>query len=315
MREIFVNLKRFDVPRAMGGLCLTGDPAAWIGDIVEQTVRLGLGSLAGVRVTYLLPDALVPAALARMRSFPAGATRHLAIGNQGVFREDVTPGGNFGAFTSNTPAAAAANLGCTWSLVGHSEERLDKFDMLARFEPGVATDARLMERANAAVSRMLNEQARCALGREINVLFCIGETAGERGDGSFEEQKPRIEAVLRAQLATGLEGVAGFLPRRQVVIGYEPRWAIGPGKTPPGADYIGYVSAFVKKTVREACGFEAPVVYGGGLKEANARMIGGIDTLDGGLVALTRFTGDIAFEPEDLKIIVETYLSATGSGS
>ena len=95
--------------------------------------------------------------------------------------------------------------------------------MLARFESGVATDAALMEKANNAVSEMLNEQALCAFKQGINVLFCIGETAEERGEGTFEEQKPRIEAVLKAQLQVGLKGLAEFLPERKVVIGYEPR--------------------------------------------------------------------------------------------
>ena len=310
MHEIFINLKRFEGPKEMGGLCLTDDPQAWIEDIVDQTVKLGLGKLDDVHVTYVIPDALVLPAIARMKTLPAEETRNLAVGNQSVFREDVVPGGNFGAFTSNTPAAAARNTGCTWSIIGHSEERKDKFEMLARFEPAVATDATLLERANAAVSTMLNEQVLCAFKRGINVLFCIGETAEERGEGTFEDQKPRIEAVLRAQLETGLKGAAEFLPERKIVLGYEPRWAIGPGKTPPGADYIGYVAEFTKKMVRELYGFDIPVVYGGGLKEENAAMIGGIESIDGGLVALTKFTGDITFQPEDLKVIIETYLSA-----
>lgn len=309
MHEIFINLKRFDVPKEMGGLCLTNDPQAWIEDIIDQTVTLGLGKLDGVRVAYVIPDALVLPAMAKMKSFPAEETVNLEIGNQSVFRQDIAPGGNFGAFTSNTPAAAAANMGCTWSIIGHSEERKDKFEMLARFEPAVATDAAKMETANTAVSEMLNEQALCAFKRGINVLFCIGETAEERGEGTFDEQKPRIEAVLKAQLEIGLKGLAEFMPERKVVLGYEPRWAIGPGKTPPGAEYIGYVSAFTKKTVKELYGFDVPVVYGGGLKEENAKMIGGIETIDGGLVALTKFTAPIAFQPEDLKIIIETYLS------
>ncbi|MEI7850937.1 MAG: triose-phosphate isomerase family protein [Kiritimatiellales bacterium] len=310
MREIFVNLKRFDVPKAMGGLCLTENPQVWIEEIIEKTVNLGLGKLDGVNVTYTIPDSLVLPAIAKLKSFPAEKTKNLAIGNQSVFRQDIAPGGNFGAFTSNTPAAAAKNMGCSWSLIGHSEERKDKFEMLARFEPRVTTDSSLMGKANAAVSQMLNEQNLCALKREMNVIFCIGETAEERGEGTFEEQKPRIEAVLKAQLEIGLKGVAEFLPQRKIVLGYEPRWAIGPGKTPPGAEYIAYVSAFAKQTVKKLYGFDIPVVYGGGLKAENAKMIGGIATIDGGLVALTKFTDPIAFQPEDLKIIIETYLSA-----
>ncbi|MEX0321605.1 MAG: triose-phosphate isomerase [Puniceicoccaceae bacterium] len=310
MHEIFINLKRFDVPKELGGLCLTDDPQAWIEDIIDQTVNLGLGKLEDVSVAYTIPDALVLPAIAKLKSFPAEETKNLSVGNQSVFRQDVTPGGNFGAFTSNTPAAAARNCGCGWSIIGHSEERKDKFEMLARFERGVASDASLMAKANNAVSEMLNEQALCAFNQGIDVLFCIGETAEERGEGSFEEQKPRIEAVLKAQLEVGLKGLAESLPERKVVIGYEPRWAIGPGKTPPDAEYIGYVAEFTKKTVKELYGFDIPVVYGGGLKEENAKMIGGIESIDGGLVALTKFTDPIAFQPTDLKIIIETYLSA-----
>lgn len=310
MHEIFINLKRFDVPKEMGGLCLTSDPQAWIEDIVEQTVKLGLGKLDDVNVGYTIPDALVLPAIKKLNSFPEEERFNLSIGNQSVFRQDIAPGGNFGAFTSNTPAAAASNMGCTWSIIGHSEERKDKFEMLCRYEPEAATDLDKMAKVNNAVSEMLNEQTVCAFKQGINALFCIGETAEERGEGSFDEQKPRIEAVLKAQLEVGLKGLAEYLPKQKIVLGYEPRWAIGPGKTPPGAEYIGYVAEFTKKTVKELYGFDIPVVYGGGLKEENAKMIGGIESIDGGLVALTKFTGDIAFQPEDLKIIIETYLSA-----
>ena len=57
-------------------------------------------------------------------------------------------------------------------------------------------------------------------------------------------------------------------------------------------------------------GFDPTVVYGGGLKEENAGMIAGIPTIGGGLVALTRFTGEIAFEPEGLVRIVGKYMEA-----
>jgi triosephosphate isomerase len=95
-----------------------------------------------------------------------------------------------------------------------------------------------------------------------------------------------------------------------IVIGYEPIWAIGPGRVPPGPDYISFVSALIKQIVRENFDVEVAVVYGGGLKEENAATIAGIPTIDGGLVALTRFTGEIGFDVLELKIIVQKYLSA-----
>jgi len=165
-----------------------------------------------------------------------------------------------------------------------------------------------MQRANETVNTIINDEVLCAYGSGLDILLCVGETSEERGAGDFEAQKPRIQDVLKAQLAIGLQGVKPFLPERKLVIGYEPRWAIGPGKTPPGAEYIGFVSAYIKSKCQELYGFEPPVVYGGGLKVENAEMLAGIPTIDGGLIALTKFTGDIAFEPDGLKHIIETYV-------
>jgi triosephosphate isomerase len=309
MHEIFINLKRFDVPKDMGGICLESDPQKWTEDIIADTVKFGLGKLEDVNITYILVEGLVLCANNKLKEFSADETKNINIGVQGVFRDDVTPGGNFGAFSANRPAAAMKNLGCTWTMNGHSEERLDKFTMFSIFDANIQSDGALLKKANDTVSGLLNRENLSALNRGLDVLFCVGETAEERGEGSFEEQKPRIEAVLRDQLLIGLKDVKPYLSDSKIVIGYEPRWAIGPGKTPPGADYIGFVSAFIKETTKEMLGVELPVVYGGGLKEENAKMIAGIETIDGGLVALTKFTGDIAFEPAGLKTIIETYLS------
>jgi triosephosphate isomerase len=140
--------------------------------------------------------------------------------------------------------------------------------------------------------------------------MCVGETAGERGEGDFTEQQPRIEQVLSAQVTAGLNGVATVLGDRQCVIGYEPLWAIGPGKIPPGKEYIAFVSALIQKVAREVHGLDVTVVYGGGLKEENAAMIASIPTIGGGLVGLTRFTGEIGFDVDGLAAIVTRYREA-----
>lgn len=105
MKQIFCNLKRFDVPVSLGGVNRGAAIGSWGSDIVcaLQDELAVYGEKAGF--TFFFPEAhLLPAVQARR------AQAKLKIGCQGVFREDVTPGGNFGAFTSVRPAAAAKAL-------------------------------------------------------------------------------------------------------------------------------------------------------------------------------------------------------------
>lgn len=307
MKEIFVNLKRFDVPKSMGGICPTDDSKMWIENIMKEAVELGLGKLDCINVTFLLPESLIISAKEALSKYQKNDTKTINIGSQGVFRENVKVGGNFGAFTTNLPAAAVKSLGCIWSIIGHSEERKDKLGIIERFESFSDERVNTSEKAAKAVDSLVNDEVICALDSGINVLMCVGETGDERGSGSFEEQKPKIQKVLEIQLEMGLKGVEAYMANQKIVIGYEPIWAIGPGKTPPGAEYIEFVSIFIKSIVKEKFNFDPIVVYGGGLKEENASMIASIGTIGGGLVALTRFTGNIGFEVEDLVRIIEEY--------
>ena len=308
MIEIFVNLKRFDVPKKFGGVCHEADSSKWIESILRKTVEFGLGKSDKVHLTYLLPESLLIPAVKVMTAYPQSEIETIDIGSQGVFRENISPGGNFGAFTSNLPAVAAYSLGCTWAMIGHSEERKDKFEIIAEYDPAIQGKPENMKRANQAVNALLCKAVMHALESDLHVLLCVGETAEERGEGPFSDQKPRIIEVLRSQLEMGLKGTDKFYLSKKIVIGYEPRWAIGPGKTPPGADYIDFVANYLKKEVKDLYGYEPAVIYGGGLKEENAKEISNIDAIDGGLIALTKFTGEIGFEPEGLKSIIEKYL-------
>lgn len=90
-----------------------------------------------------------------------------------------------------------------------------------------------------------------------------------------------------------------------MVIGYEPVWSIGPGKTPADKSYITMAARFIKQSLGEV-----DIVYGGGLTSANAVMLAEIPEVSGGLIALTRFKGEIGFYPEEYLDIVRTYLDA-----
>jgi triosephosphate isomerase (TIM) len=309
MRQIFVNLKRFEVSKRLGGLCPQEDPLEWIQAVINRSVELGLGQLSDMRLAYLLPEGLVATAVRSLAAFPAGQTQTLVVGCQGVHWEDIAPGKNFGAFTASQPAAAVRHLGATWAIIGHSEERKALLQVMTAFEPGIASSEDLRQKGARAVDGLINASVKAALKAGLNVLVCVGESAGERGEGTFEEQQPRIAAVLGAQVKTSLGGVQETLGERTLVIGYEPLWAIGPGKVPPGRDYIAFVADVIQHATAE-CGLDVTVVYGGGLKEENAAMLASIPTLDGGLVGLTRFSGDIGFDVDGLAGIIAKYMAA-----
>ena len=202
------------------------------------------------------------------------------VGCQSLYRADTAVGGNFGAFTSNRPASIAKAMGCGGVLIGHCEERNDKAGVLA--EAGVVD--------TAAVNRLLNQEIKAATARGLKVLYCIGEKS---------EEQDRWQEVLGEQLDIGLEGV----DKSQVVIAYEPIWSIGPGKTPADKPYIEKIARFVKERTGGI-----PVVYGGGLKSDNAEMLASIPEIDGGLIALTRFSGEIGFYPDEYLEIIQKYL-------
>ena len=105
--------------------------------------------------------------------------------------------------------------------------------------------------------------------------------------------------MLGKQLEIGLKDV----DTSKVAIAYEPIWSIGPGKTPAGKDYIQMIARFVKERTGGL-----PVAYGGGLKVDNAAMLASIPEIDGGLIALTRFQGNIGFYPEEYLEIIRTYM-------
>lgn len=309
MIEIQVNLKRFDVPRALGGICSFSKPQEWIESVVEDSIKHGLGNIKDLHVTYFLPEALILSAVSKLKTFHSEETRGIDIGCQGVFRDDIKKGGNFGAFTSNLPATAARNLGSTWVIIGHSEERADKLGLIESFELKIKKDLKLKIKAREAVDSIINKEVLCALEANLNVLLCVGETLEERGEGKFIEQKPRIESILKSQLMLNLKGIKNKFYEKQIFIGYEPIWAIGPGKIPPGKEYISFVSQYIKTTIKNEFNFEPIVVYGGGLKEQNAGMLSKINTIDGGLVALTKFTGEIGFSVIELKRIIDKFLA------
>ena len=276
MKHIYLNLKRFDVPTEYGGVNRIAPVADWAAYIVKNTQEeLKKYNKEEVEFGMYFPELhLLNAVNAKTEGSP------VQVGCQGIYRADTTVGGNFGAFTTNRSASSMVAAGCETVIIGHCEERNDKAGILA--EAGVTdTDA---------INRILNQEIKCAIERGMKVLYCIGEKS---------EEQEQWEEVLGKQLEIGLKDV----DTSKVVIAYEPIWSIGPGKTPAGKEYITKIARFVKE---KTGGMD--IVYGGGLKQENAAMLASIAEIDGGLIALTRFQGEIGYYPEEYLEIIQLYM-------
>jgi triosephosphate isomerase len=159
-----------------------------------------------------------------------------------------------GAHTGCTSAAMLADIGARTVIVGHSERRADQGE----------TDQDVWAKAVAA--------HRHGLG----VILCCGETEAERDAG-------RAERVVQAQIEQSLPDDA--MPD-WLTIAYEPRWAIGTGRTPSIEDIAaihGVLRAGLGRLVGEAAG-GIRILYGGSMTGENAAAILSIPDVDGGLV-------------------------------
>jgi triosephosphate isomerase len=146
-----------------------------------------------------------------------------------------------GAFTGEISAPMLREVGAYGAIVGHSERR------------------QYFGESDETVAR----RARAALDAGLSVIACVGETEAERESG-------QTEAVLRRQFSV-------FEPDEQLVIAYEPVWAIGTGKTAT-PELAGEAHAFIKSIL------EAPVLYGGSVKADKAAELLALPDVDGALV-------------------------------
>lgn len=159
-----------------------------------------------------------------------------------------------GAHTGDVSAPMLADAGAQFVIVGHSERRADHGE----------NDAQVRAKAEAAI------------GAGLKPIICVGESEAQRDSGS-------AEAVVNEQLAQSIPDAA---EHHEVIIAYEPIWAIGTGRTPTN-DEIAQMHANIRARLVERFGERGEtmrILYGGSLKPVNAREILAVENVNGGLV-------------------------------
>jgi triosephosphate isomerase len=159
-----------------------------------------------------------------------------------------------GAHTGDISAAMLKDAGAAHVILGHSERRTDHGE----------TDA------------LVKSKAEAALAAGLIAIVCIGETEGQRDAG-------QTLTVIGTQLDGSIPSGA---TAANLVIAYEPVWAIGTGRTPT-LDEIAEVHAFLRNRLQALIGSEAAgvrLLYGGSVKPSNAVEIFAVPHVDGALV-------------------------------
>ena len=199
------------------------------------------------------------------------AVRETAGTNIKIAAENVNASDS-GAYTGEISPVMLKDLGVEYVILGHSERR----------------------EYYGECDKIVNEKVKAVLKHGLKPILCVGEKLEERENGT-------TEAVVKEQTVGGLKDVSAA-DMANVVIAYEPVWAIGTGKTAT-PEQAQEVHAFIRNLLKELYGTEVAenvtIQYGGSMNDANAAELIAQKDIDGGLV------GGASLIPEKFTVIVK----------
>ncbi|MEN3324277.1 triose-phosphate isomerase [Mariniflexile soesokkakense] len=179
-----------------------------------------------------------------------------------------------GAYTGEISASMLKSVGVKTVILGHSERR----------EYFGETDAILAKKVDAA------------LANDLRTIFCFGEVLADRKSGNHE-------AIVESQIKNALFHLEASA-FKNIVLAYEPVWAIGTGET-ASPEQAQDMHAFIRKTLNNKYGTDVAnsvsILYGGSVKPNNAQEIFGKPDVDGGLI------GGAALNADDFFAIVNAF--------
>lgn len=161
-----------------------------------------------------------------------------------------------GAFTGEISTGMLKKVGCDYVIIGHSERRS------------------IFGESNS----LINKKIRAGLESGLKVIFCIGESLEERENND-------TFPVLGSQIKEGLADIDSNL-FTNLVLAYEPVWAIGTGKT-ANSKQITEAHNRIRDFLTEIAGkigLDIPILYGGSMKDTNAEQILNCENVAGGLI-------------------------------
>ena len=188
------------------------------------------------RLIYCPPYTLISSFSKKFKNCQIG------IGGQNCHENE-----SYGAYTGSVNAYMLKNIGAHFVIIGHSENR----------EKGEN-------------DRLINLKIKSALKAKLKIIFCIGETLGEK-------RKKKTKSILSKQIKVGLDGIKD---KSKIFIAYEPVWAIGTGLVPKSMDLLNTIS-FIKSKFR---GKLPKVLYGGSVNPQNIKNLKEINNIDGFLI-------------------------------
>jgi len=182
----------------------------------------------------------------------------LRFGSQDCFWEKK------GAYTGEVSSTMLKDLGCEYVIIGHSERR----------------------RYFNESDEMINKKIKAALSANLKVILCVGETLEEKKSGGTEK-------VIESQIKNGLEGIIGKGPLSDLILAYEPVWAIGTGKA-CGIPEARAVNLFIRKIIKNS-----PIIYGGSINSQNANDFIKKAEFQGFII------GSVSLDPEEFTKLVK----------
>ncbi|HZE91617.1 MAG TPA: triose-phosphate isomerase [Rhizobacter sp.] len=159
-----------------------------------------------------------------------------------------------GAYTGEVSAAMLVEFGCHHVIVGHSERRA----------------------YHAESDQLVADKAKTALAHKLTPIVCVGETLAERDSG-------QTDVVVKRQLSAVIHTLGHCIS--QIVVAYEPVWAIGTGKT-ASPEQAQAVHSLLRAQLRAATqkADEVTILYGGSVTADNAAQLFSQPDIDGGLI-------------------------------